>query len=627
MNSKKTMTALVLTGMALLVSAAAMASALPAQEGRMWAPTGDVIGLDNHATISATSWDPHGNKAKYAEDWQQEDDVLFSGLFGFYKVLDNDRKILLRGFGESGRGTLASRLTLFTSKPGECRVSLDYRNFNNFYDPTSEMRSSSFGAPPAPPALAENPSLGWTKGKIDFAHNLGKGFGVKLGFDHMTKKGTKGSLLRGATGSAVPNIKDFDTTISEFSLGVGYAGTKLDANAWGAYRQTDGDRLVGEHAYSDDQTLFRVGLDATYRLGSKTSLLAMGNTGKLETTNGETYGGSAYTPQGEAKTTNGRLAVITRFGSSTTARLTAGLGTWKTDYQTDLAGVIEQMTARERTSTDVGLLLTNSSLKKTRLRFDYRFRTTNLEDQVTETGTGTQSIDQDRQSHRANLRVGIRLGHKTKLKARFGWRSLQIDQTNGGADVFYTMGDRKQSRLSARLALQTRPSPKVRLDFGIQGHDQSFEREDMDHVKTTNKATQGFVGLNIFASDRVTFVGTGSYGLEKYQIEDGPTAAAGMGPMNYEGTTLRLAPGVILQVTDSLELEGHYEAVRFEDPGDAPNDGNQLKSDLDRMLVRAGYRVGETMKISATYRRHEFDENRWDDYIMDLYSLSVSGRF
>jgi len=76
-----------------------------------------------------------------------------------------------------------------------------------------------------------------------------------------------------------------------------------------------------------------------------------------------------------------------------------------------------------------------------------------------------------------------------------------------------------------------------------------------------------------------------------------------------------------------MQLEAHYEGVRFEDPGDALAEGNQLNSDLTRILTRASYQVSQKMKVTATYRRHEFDENRWDDYIMDLYSLSLSGKF
>ncbi len=630
MNTKQTMTALVLTGIVLMMSSTAMASELPAQDGRMWAPTGDLVGMENHATLGGTSWDPHGNQPKYAEDWQQEEDLLFNGLFGFNTVLESGRHITVRGFGESGRGTLASRITLMTSKPDQCRVKLDFRNFNNFYDTSSEMRASGFSAPPAPPSLSEVPSLGWTKGRVSFAHKLGKGFAVSLGFDQMNKDGEKGSLLRGGTGSTVPNIKTFDTTVNEFYLGLGYASNQLDLNAKGTYRQTDGDRLVGDHAYTDDQTLFRVGLDATYRLGSKTSILGLASSSKLEANNGEVWRSNAYTPSGETKSTVGRVAVISRLGSATTMRFTAGMGTMNTDYQTDLAGVMEQMTNRERSSVDAGVLITNSSLNKTRLRLDYRFRKTNLEDSVTMDTGANQNIDQDRQSHRANLRATVRVARKTTLKAQLGWRSLSVDQTNTGDDIFYVMGDRQQNRFNGRLALQTRPSNKVRFDFGFQGHAQTFERDaegGLDDVKTTNNAMQGFVGLNVFATDRLTFVGTGSYGLEKYESEDGPIATVGMSPLTYEGKTLRLAPGVIVQVTNSLEMEAHYEAVRFEDPGDAPNEGNQLNSDLDRVLLRAGYRVGETMKVSATYRRHEFDENRWDDYIMDLYSLSFSGRF
>jgi len=119
----------------------------------------------------------------------------------------------------------------------------------------------------------------------------------------------------------------------------------------------------------------------------------------------------------------------------------------------------------------------------------------------------------------------------------------------------------------------------------------------------------------------------GSYGIEKFEVENGPVAGSSMGPLTYEGKTLRFAPGVIFQLMDKMQLEAHYEGVRFEDPGDAPDEANQLNSDLDRILARASYQVSEAMKVTATYRRHEFDENRWDDYIMDLYSLSLSGKF
>ena len=259
MTKNQSMTALVLTGIALLVSTTAMAADLPAQEGRIWAPTGDLIGLENHATVGVTSWDPHGNKPKYAEDWQQEDDLLFNGLFGFSTVLESGRRIVVRGLGESGRGTMASRFTLLTSKPDKCRVTIDFRNFNNFYDPTSEMRASSFGGI-EPPSLDNPPSMGWTNGRINFAYNLGRGFGIDLGFAQTLKDGTKGSLLRGTAADAVPNIKQFDTTTNEFLFGLGYGGRSQGFNSvaeYAVHRQSgDGDEQAPEGCHQGDGDAF-----------------------------------------------------------------------------------------------------------------------------------------------------------------------------------------------------------------------------------------------------------------------------------------------------------------------------------------------------------------------------------
>jgi len=630
MTQKNTMTTLVLLGAVLLTGTVFAAAELPSQEGRMWAPTGDVIGLENNATVGITSWDPHGNKPKYAEDWQQEDDVLFNVLFGFNNIYSSGRHLTLRGFGESGRGpALAGRFTLKTSTPGKDRVFLEFRSFKAFSDVTSEMRARSFAAPPAPPAMLGVPSNCLKMGRVDLGYNLGKGFGMNVGLNRLCRSGDKASLLRGSfnTGDHVPNRKVWDTTTNEFLAGVTYRNDSLDSKLEGSFRTTQGDRLVGTHAYRDDQTLYRVGLDANYRLGGRTNLLGVVNTSKLEAKNGETLGTNTYSPNGEAKTVNGRLGVISRLGQATTARLTAGYGTWNTEHLSALDGTTEQAAMRDRTNYDLGLLLTNTSLNKTRLRFNYRYRTAQLDETVEQVAVGTQAIDQKRQSHRAGLRGDIRLSRKSSLKATLDWRNLKVDQTNSGDDLFYTMGDRKVNRFQGGLALQTRPMDKMRLEVGFRSHNQQFQREDMEGVKTQNTAYQGILGFNYRASERLTLVLPASYGLEKYEIVDGPQTGVGMSPIYYEGKTLRFAPGLIAQLAAKWDFEAHYEGVRFEDPADAADEFQLLKSDLDRILLRTGYMVAPNMKVTASYRRHEFDENRWDDYIMDLYSLSFSGRF
>jgi len=638
MLKKQTLTTLVLLVAVLMTAATSTpinAYELPAQEGRIWAPTEDVIGLENHVTLGTFSRDPHGNQAKYAEDWQHNDNFIYNGLFGYNTVLENGRSITVRGFGESDGSTVASRITLTTNVPDKCRVKIDFRNASNLYDLTSEMRESNFSVAAPPPYLVDQPTLDWRMSRISFGYDLGRGFGINLGFNRFCKKGDKGSLLRENNGSSVPNTKRFDTTTNEFLVGVQYQSPKLNLGVNGKYRQTEGDRSLGENNFTDDQTYFSTALAATYRLNATTSILGAASKGKLEATNSEVWDSKTYSPTGESTTSTGRLALIKQLGTATTARITAGIGTWNTDHQTDVAGILEQATTRERSSTDAGLLITTTKLKKTRLRFDYRFRATRLEDSVTKenlTGTITsanQNVDQDRMSQRISLRSSTRLGPKTTFKARLDWRNLKVDQTNewAGTEIFYTMGDRTQNRMGGRMSVQTRPSNKIRLDVGVQAYNQNFERDDIEGVKTTSSTTQGFLGLNILASDRLTFVGTGSYGLEKYEVEDGPVAASGMSPLTYEGKTLRFAPGAIFQVMDKMQLEAHYEGVRFEDPGDALAEGNQLNSDLTRILTRASYQVSQKMKVTATYRRHEFDENRWDDYIMDLYSLSLSGKF
>ncbi len=619
---------LTLVLIAVLLGGAAWATDLPAQEARIWAPTGDAIGTDSHVTVGVTSWDPHGSQVKYAEDWQQEDDQLVSGLFAFDKIFENSRNLLVRGYGQSGRGTFAGRFTLDTGRPAKCDVNIDVRNFHNFYDATAEMRDLAYSVAPMPAAMDPLPGLDWRRESVDFRYNLGQGLGLELGFANTSREGDKASLLGGGPGLVVPTRKSFDTTTQEFSAALAYAGSRLNARMGGVVRNSDGNRTVGEHTYTDDQKLFRAGGEVSYRLNGKTSLLGMASTSRLEATQAETWSSSDYSPTGETKGSLGRLGVITRLGKGTLARVTVGINNDDTDYQTDLASAIESVTSRERKGMDLGLNLTNTGLAKARIRLDYRMKTTDL-DQTTTSGGEDQTIDQKKTDHRLTLKVQRKLSPKASLRAHFGFRSQKVEQTNAWTDVeplFYVMGDRKVSGLNGRVACKVRPSAKANLSFGAQLNTRKFEREDVTGVETRNSGTSLFAGLNLFPSKRVTFLGYLSYGIEKQEITDGPVSDTGMAPLIYESKTLRFAPGVMVKLTQKLGLEGHYEGIRFEDDGDQ-SAVHTLNSDLDRMLLRCGYQLKEDLKVSATYRRHEFDENRWDDYIMDLYSLSVSGRF
>ena len=88
--------------------------------------------------------------------------------------------------------------------------------------------------------------------------------------------------------------------------------------------------------------------------------------------------------------------------------------------------------------------------------------------------------------------------------------------------------------------------------------------------------------------------------------------------VEYEGTTWRFAPGAILHLRDGLDVEGHYEGVRQRDG---------VENDHDRWYLTTRYQLTPKVLLTAAYRRLEFDEDRWDDYIADLYSLSLTTRF
>ena len=97
--------------------------------------------------------------------------------------------------------------------------------------------------------------------------------------------------------------------------------------------------------------------------------------------------------------------------------------------------------------------------------------------------------------------------------------------------------------------------------------------------------------------------------------------------MLYDGTTLRFAPGAVLKLADNLTIVGHYEGIRYEDKAGASGEADDLKSDLDRLMVRASWDFAQKLTLNASFLRNEFDENRWDDYILDLYTLSLCGGF
>lgn len=645
MKMNRTTTGMVL-GLALLVCAQqAIAEEpvdLPAQNTRIWAPVGDVIGLQNNWTGTFQAKDPHGNWAKGAEDWQLYQQYSGGGLFGYFMTKDSGKRYWLRASGDNaGTGGMRGKIDLGGNSPGKYNWDIDYRGYQYFYDETSEMRSSTFQAPPPPPELGTLPQLDWRRMNVGLNVRLSDKFDLGLGYRRKCREGTKGSLLRGQfnDGSAVPGVKSFSTTSNEILGGIGFAtggfGSELDLS----YRTTEGDRaLEGQHSYADDQNRFQGSLGLSYAFSGEFRLIGRGTMANLKNTGTEGIETNTYSVDGQTKTSGGHLGLVGSLGRAMDLSIGANFRSLNTDAQTDLGADVQQATDRKRSSQDYRLNLAYTGLKKTLLRLAYRYGTSDL-DQTNSLGdvpggsqiTDYQVIDQQKSRQSIDLRGRYRFSRAASLRAMVGWSRLEIKQDIPGDSetvepLIYEMGDRNRDRFTWDISLRSRPWKKVRLDLGHQSIDQTYERLDMAQSETKWKANRGYANLNWLTSDALTIYAMFSYGTEKYTLVGDPTPMADMNAIAYDGTTSRFTPGATLSPAKDLLLEAYWEGIWFEDKG---NDDviRVLNSDVERFVVRAGYRIIKDTKLTLSLTRNEFDENRWDDYIQYLYAASVSGTF
>ncbi|MGD9547213.1 MAG: hypothetical protein AB7V45_06615 [Candidatus Krumholzibacteriia bacterium] len=629
--------------LALLICAGtAAAGDLPVQAHRFWAPAGDLVGQEDHFAATFLVLDDHGSTAKIAEDWQLIEQYAGEGLFRWSGKGLGGGDLVLRGYGTTQTGDFNGRFGASCSRTGRMVWNLDYRLFDNFYDTTSEMRTYAFSLGSEPPVLEPAPALGWNRGRFGLRYHLADGLDARVGYVRMARDGDKSSLdrLHGSTVeyAQVPGRKVLDLTSQEFTVGFSLARGNLGTDLELGYRGYDGTRTIDDdRTVADDHKTTSARLDLAYDMGPSLRLLGGGSLAKVENDGSETRDGGGRPLTTETDLSAGRLGAIARLGDSAVLRLGAVVQARNTEGDLD-AGTDEVLAVdRERKSTDLRARLSYTGISRTRLQGHVGYKTSDLDEVTTSGGLpggqveAAQIVAQEKTTFTAGFDASRRLSRKVSLRLDFGYSGTETDElttnANGGTDLWYfAMGDRKQDRMDWRIALQARPLTTLRLDVGHQTDERTFEREDGLSSKTEWKAQQGFAALSWVAHERVTFTGNVTYGVEEFTLTGGPEPTAGLGPLRYDGTTLRFMPGACVRLSGKWTLEGFYEGVRYEDTGD---EGviDVLEADHDRTTIRSSYRLGEPLTVTATYRRYEFDENRWDDTITDLYALSLSGRF
>ena len=621
---------LALTAVLIAGAAASLAADLPAEAPRLWAPTGDLIGTANHAAATFSILDPYGDRAKLAEDDQLQETRSGSGLFYLHKAGGRGLSATSHGAATTADGEgLTGYLHSNGRIPGRLTYTAAIGSYNAFFDRDSELRAVGFGNPPAPPALSGTPGLEWQRADLHVGYRLSGAMALNASVRTIARKGSRGSLLRGATGNAVPNLKTYDGVNNiEASLGATYTVSTLAVDLTGTLRNQDGTRTLGtSHAWQDDRTAYLGRLGLKWEATPRTRLVGSAAVAKLENKGSETWQTDAVAPAARTTNSGGQLGLIQQLNRALTLRLSANFTSATTEGSVTTGANPLQSVDRDRTSQDYRIALTHAGLRATRLELAGRLRTSSRNEVLVD-GTSFSS-EQDQTASEISFKGRRRLSGAVLLKVQAGWSHLEREQTRDWTDpaLKYWLGDYSRDEGAWRLVLQTRPSRLVRFDLGHEYIDRTFEDQSDDQVRTTFRANRGFANLNWTPRGWLTVYGTVSVGQERYLTGDGVAPAAGMGALNSDGTTWRWVPGVVAQVTDRLQCEAMYEGIRYEDKADAGAELGVLKSDHDRSLLRVAYRVGEEVTVSASYRRSEFFEQRWDNSISDLYGLTLSGRF
>jgi hypothetical protein len=555
---------------------------------------------DSYYQATVTINDLYGSADVIAEQLQITDDVTFSDELFYLDKNPNGTSFLLKGDAVTNGGQVDGRMSARFFQPEGLMFKFDARAYDFLYDRTIETNHPML-LEPTP--LDLTPTLRWSRWSLS-AHG-GSLFGGNLEFGYVNdrRKGSKAGY-QGAAFSTVDGRRDSGTFWTAYDISRG----NLDLSGKFILRNDDG-WLINDYN-TIDRTTWSGALGARYLLNDELSLFGNGIIA-----NNNSRVAAAKATDLESNTKSGTVGIAYQKEALTTT-VSAGVAIVESSgYSLTSANVTDL--DRTKTTTKLNGTVRYTGIAKTRLSAKASFVKKDI-DQTIELldGLGGNVIESNVTSlEKTVTKVAFKASKKignVSAKASVNYSTEQADRVDEG-DMFYYQPDRKRDAMKARFC------GRAKL-FGIStkaGGEIIRQSIDLGETDTTFDANRAFMTLSKMHGSWLALNAHVSYGQEQYGIGDVVELSDSMNAISYDTTTLRFAPGATM-ITDWATLNGQVEFIQNRD---------SVENDYTRWFCSATRQWADNLNIIASYKRYEFDENRWDDFIVDQYSLSLHVMF
>ena len=429
------------------------------------------------------------------------------------------------------------------------------------------------------------------------------GGNLEFGYVNDRRKGSKAGYS-GMAFTILDGRRDSGTFWTSYELTRG----DLDLNGKFVIRNDDGWLISNDKTI--DRTTWSGALGARYLLNDDVSLFGNGiiannnsravatRASDLESNTKSGTIGVAYQKEALTSTVSAGVTIVESSGYSLTQASVTDLD--RTNTTTKLNGTVRY----------TGIAKTRLSAKASFVKKDID-ETIELLDELGGNVIESNVIDQEKTISKIAFKASRKFG-KVHAKASVKYRTEQADRIDDG-DMFHYQPERKRDALNVRFC----GGSKL---FGIStkaGGEIVRQSIDLGETETSFDANRAFMTMTKMHGSWLALNAHVSYGQEQYDIGDVVELSDSMNAISYDTTTLRFSQGGTV-ITDWATFNGQVEFIQNRD---------SVENDYTRWYCSATRQWANNLNIIASYKRYEFDENRWDDFIVDQYSLSLRMMF